>query len=80
VSQDDYGPPKLQRAWQKFLTACVEEARAQGAVDPQLYFETSGLVVTDGPPHDDEDNRARYDRVVFTLPWPRGLSCDVGAW
>lgn len=74
-------PPKnVSAAWVKLLTDLETEGRRLGATDPQVYIEgNSGLVVLDGPPHDEHDN-PRRDAILFILPWPPGKQGSVGAW
>jgi hypothetical protein len=65
---------QLARRWEKLLQDCIQTAKAQGAQDPHIFIEGgSGLCVVEGP--QDEDGP-----VLLQLPWPQGISCDVGAW
>ena len=76
-------PLHLSKAWVKLLTDLHAEARKMGATDPQIYIEgNSGLVVMDGPPHDETTGNfePRHGAVLFIMPWPRGMQCGVGAW
>ena len=64
---------KAAAAWKALFEACVKEARASGAADPQFYFEgTHGLFIFDGPPYE-ESGRSRQEAVVMYMPWPPGL-------
>ena len=77
----------LRRRWAALLKDTVAECRARGVTDPEVYIEAeSGLCAMDAS-RVSMENRARdihstsrTEAIVFSLPWPRGIKCDVGAW
>lgn len=72
---------RLLRRFKRLLDDAVKLAIDRGAKDPQVYFEChEGLLVLDGPSHDDRDH-SRQDSVDVDVGWPDvDVDVDMGAW